>query len=330
MRIETDQEQRELLEVEQARTQLEALGFWSIDSRADETEIVTIPEVNRTRVGLVREEGMFPILDRNGLWREAGVASKFLGEYEDNPDLIRQMIQHSLNKRVGHSIRFTGHYAGVTSVAEPRGVWFEPLRVFDIAIEELGGKVEGMKLDRKGLSMRFVGDYSKERPRDAGDVLHAGLVIKMNGNVQIGPYCYQMVCSNGLMRMYERLQIADSLDMVATEIRSACQAQHAASRELTDNMITLDEQPFTGNREQTLVRLGQTTGLPSRFIAKALEKLPELPEDATMFDMTALVTRMARDLKRSEKIQMRLGSMVRHLSTEHARCSHCGTELPEN
>ena len=221
-------------------------------------------------------------------------------------------------------MRFTGHHRGVTSVAEPHGAWFSPLEVFDIVAKELGGGVEDVKLDKKGLHMRFVGDYCTEPPKKAGDVSHAGLVVKMNGNVKIGPYSYRMVCSNGMMRMYEKLELVDTRDMITMAVRSACQAQYAASRELTDQFIGLDTSPFTGNREQTLIQLGHQSGLPARFVTKALERLPELPEDATMYDMVNIITQMASELRQPEKVQVRAGRLVNFLADKPAFCDHCG------
>ena len=98
---------------------------------------------------------------------------------------------------------------------------------------------------------------------------------------------------------------------------------------MTDSFVRLSESPFQGNREQVLIRLCEEVQTPARFTSKILKKLPELPDNATMYDLVNLVTITAREAKRPERLQMRAGHMVKVLTQEENRCDHCGHRLEE-
>jgi hypothetical protein len=330
MQIETEDrsERKEMLSLGEARSQLEALDFWREDIFAEKANLTLVTADGRPRVGLVRESGTFPIYDRTGLKRQLSISESVISDFADDPDLVRRIFSHSQNKFMGKSVRFTGFRNGVTTVTERKGPWISPLAVFDVVAKRLDGLVEEIKMERRDLCIRFIGKQAKARPRIPGDVSHAGLVVKMNGNVRLGPYCYRLICANGMMRSYERLTGVESTADIDRTLRDLCQVQFTSAQQLLDHMIDLDNRPFEGNREQTLVRLGQQMNLPYRLIEKAIARLPELGEQATLLDGVNILTELASRLRRPDRIWIRLGALTDHLVRDIPRCRECGTELP--
>lgn len=321
--------QKELLTVDEVKTRLENLDFWHEDIEIGKARFAAMPETDGSRLGFYHNDLCLPIADRGGLLNIVGIPPNALKEYEDNEDLINQMIQHSTQKRATDTIRLSGSHTKVLSIETPKGDWIDPREVFDIVCEEIDPVgVASADFYYNYYLMRIVGTQHMERAKQAGDITHSGLAIKLNGSVQVGPYCYRMICSNGMMRMYDELHTVSSREISLMEIRNMVQAQQVSAVDLVSRFLSLDEVPAGPNREQVMIRLAQEFELPQTFTTNVLERLPALPDDATMYDLVNVATQTAQASKiQKDKLQIRLGEMTWALAENYTRCDSCGAPL---
>ena len=317
-----------LATVDESRKKLQLLGFWSEDREVGKLQFEQIPVIKGSRLGVRRGDTTFPITDRGGIMRCLGIHPDAMHEYEDDGDLIKRMIAVSQEKRATNVVRLSGDIGGVNTVQEASGSWMSPLEVFDIAVEVTEPIGVQFADYRYGHFMtRFVSRQGVDRPRKVGDIVHAGITVKQNGSVEVGPYCHRVFCSNGMARPYEKLATVGSRELVAPEIRSACEAANVSGLTLAGHLISLDNVQVV-NREQVMVRLGHQFGLPDTFVSQVLQRLPSLGDDSTMFDVINIATELARDSKlQRERLMLDLGELTTELSKHCERCDHCGAIL---
>jgi len=322
-------EQQELMSVDEVKTRLGNLDFWCEDVEIGKARFASMPVVEGSRLGYYRNDRCLPISDRGGLLNIIGIPPNALKEYENDEDLINRMIQHSTQKRATDVVRFTGTSTKVLGIEQSKGDWVSPQEVFDLVCDEINPVgVASADFYYNYYLMRIVGVQHMELARNRGDITHSGLAVKLNGSVQIGPYCYRMVCSNGMMQAYEELETLHSREMSLVEIRNIVQAQQVRATDLVSRFLSLDTVPAGQNREQVIIRLAQEFELPQSFTTNVLERLPALGDDATMYDLVNVATQTAQASKiQKDKLQIRLGEMTYALAENYTRCDSCGARL---
>jgi hypothetical protein len=318
-----------MLTLEEGRSRVQQMGHWALDTELSKTGLVLIPEVEGTRIGLRRGDMVLPVTDTIGLLAQAGISSGGLREFESDPELVARMISHSIAKRKDVLARFTGTVSRVSSVTTPKGgCVVPPATVFDVIAEEI--PVKNVQIEEHGHTLRmwFVSQQATDRPKEKGDLIHTGIVVRMNGQVELGPYCWRLACTNGVQRCYERLRKVNHTDLVAQEVRNVCQAQKVRATTLVGHLFALDDVRVENN-EQTIIRLGQEFALPRPFVQGVVEMLPELPNSPSMYDVMNLATMSARDLPTAsrERVTTLLGEATTVMATNAHRCSHCSSRL---
>jgi len=317
----------------EARKTLDKIGFWHQDTTVEEAKA----EVRLTDGGVVNVDRrskerpvMYPVADHPGFKKYFGIDPGVLKQFKDDPHLQSQMLDYHLQRNLTNPVRICGNAEKVIAFQDPDRVYISPLGVFDIIAAEIdkGAKAEILQGNSRELVIRFVSAWSGNPPKKPGDVLHAGVMLKMDGKVLLGPYSHQMVCSNGLMKNYHKLQGVgeESEDDCLERIRNVAATAFAEAMTLVTSIIKLDELRIL-DMEPQLVRLGRQFQIPNDLMGKTVNRLPELPKKPTMFDMISLISRVIRDRKTGrEGEQIRLGTAV-HALASHGRCTTCGTVL---
>lgn len=328
-----------LFPVQEGRQYLENLGFWHREAAVQDVNFRCIQETDALAEGKAK---VFVVAQFKGVEHPlkvdcpkelralTGVSVDTLREYVDAPELLGRLITHSVSKRADTGIRFSGVQDMVMDMQLADGrAWVDPLYVFDAAVNELGEgtELEDISVAKRHLTVRFVGEHALEPPKRVGDIVRSGTIIQMNGRLAVGGYAYRLICANGAQRRFDYLEPIRNAADLEMSLRNIIQVSHHQARHLTEALISLDERPFSGNREQIVLRLSRQVRLPRSFTSRVLGQLPTLGADATLYDLANLMTAEARTLRSPEMVQTRLGDVITVLAPEHARCNNCGATL---
>jgi hypothetical protein len=262
------------------------------------------------------------------LHQQTGISRPVLEEYGDNPELFQGLVRHSLRKRGGKNVRVVADRDGLLEFQNPEHPWIAPDELYDTVVETVPNilGLKDIEITPRDLKMRFVTDINAEPPKRVGDVSHSGIVVSWDSKLAVAPYVLHLVCTNGMCREESVVQRVSDIREVREYLRNALTVGARDGERLLGQFIDLDNH-VVAHPEQVINRLARTARLGDRHVRRLIESLPSLPDDATAYDFTDLLTSYARD---NEDIRARLetgaGTMTASFTGTH-RCSHCGTHL---
>ena len=317
----------------EARTVLiEQFGYWSQVRNLTDIKLMAMPEINGSVVGLrdPMTSTTYPILDTGGLKKFLKVNNSAIGEFIGDLELAGRLIDYGLKKAEVPSVRLVGYNAGVTAVLPADEPYVDPLVVFDLVAQEVGngGKCDLLAFEKQTLHMRFLADWRIERGRDQTDVLHSGLLVRYGPKLEVSPYCHRLVCSNGLMRTFHKLRPVERNEHWQEHFQNIIEVAHMEAQNCCSDLLKLDDQQV-GDSQPQLVRMANQFDLPPKLIGEAVEAIPSLPPEPTMFDLVNILTAIVSKTEKPEAQQINLGDMVARLAKSE-RCQACGTVLCEH
>ena len=265
---------------------------------------------------------------QNDLKYHCGISPRLFSEYADNTMLVRSMLDYSLNKRTG-SVRVVHDNFNVVSIKPSEVPYNDPLEVYDTVSEVLSGKGEYLSTEMDGdhgaCNMRFLTHRSDAPAKDVGDLSYCGVSVSVNGSVQVSPYVYRLVCSNGLT--------TDALASKTRDIKKEGQSavtdklirtQVDNSYKLLESFTALDEKPVSNPIAYT-VKLAKELGLSTKMYKTILERVESNSSDIkTMYDLVNIVTAMGVEFEdpRFDRVG---GHFTEALSS--SRCVTCSSKL---
>ena len=314
-----------------ARTEMVNLKLWEAVVPVSSLKMKVIPEIERSPVGITHEGTTFPLIDGPGSKKLLGLPFRTFDPFKDNAGLMVKMMQHCMERHAGEEVRLCGSESAIYALYPADEPYVDPMRVFDLLVEELGGDetlVDLIAFSKAKLYVRFLSAWAAAPAKKKDDVSHAGLLLRMNGSLDLGPYSHRMVCNNGLMRSFVKMKKIDRTesDWEANVLDAANVAQSEAIH-LTTSLCSLNTQKIgADNLLAQFTRMGKQFRLSPGLITEAVERVSDLPTSPTMYDVVNLLSEINRDKKSSEGEMMRLGNMAVTLSN-NARCNNCGTVL---
>lgn len=282
-------------------------------------------------------------LDEDGLnvlGKHLGIPKGYLGKL--SPDLVDQNVRYFLNKESESFALFEvdgNDLAGVYDASKeilPRG------RVAEVIQSVLDPDATLNALD---LSQgRFVVDVTTTgivtQPR-VGDFTYGGLRFATHiaptgakaTHPRVSCYMNRLVCLNGMTHEEEFGEISikgNTVDDVISEMEEV--ARHLLENQvpaLVERFGGLAERPVS-NAEQFVHRLVRQFGIKAAVETAILERLPELGDETTIYDVLNLVS----GFQHEEGVQRAVALRLQHLAGETAwgadddhRCPTCQTRL---
>lgn len=319
----------DILTLEQAKNQV---NVFQIKDTLVEVENL---DVNLVGDGLLVkcDAGSFMVSYKKtlGAFKEhTGVNISSLKEYQDDGDLTKKMIQHSLQKRAKHKIRFVSSGTDLWEVFDKDYPWVNPADTFDEVSTTLERetKILGVpKVEFDGqlrCAVRFVTEEAKVPPKARGghnranDFSHSGVWLRCNGEIETSGFVYRMVCSNGAMREY-RKSVHKTNSGLRESIQKNTLAALADSRKSLDEFLELADQPLD-NPALFINHVARVHHYPAKMVTKIIEQLPTLPENPTRYDLVNLVTAMEHT-EEDQAFAWLGGSMTAEY--HHHLCANC-------
>lgn len=292
-----------MLTLEQAKNQIDLFQI--------KDQLVQVDALDVNLVGeslLVKSEaGQFMVGYKKALGSfkdHTGINIKSLLEYQDDPDLTKKMIDHSLQKRVKKQIRFVSSGTDIWEILDKEYPWVCPTETFGEVTRTLEKETDILGLstvefdDQLRCVARFVTKEAKvpsKSRRDGthdrvNDFSHSGIWLRCNGKVETCGFVYRMVCSNGLMREHRMTEHKTNSGLLESIQKNTLLALQD-SRKSLDEFLELADQPVD-NPALFINHVARVHHYPARMVTKVIEQLPTLPKNATRYDLVNLVTAM--------------------------------------
>lgn len=174
---------------------------------------------------------------------------------------------------------------------------------------------------RRGeLSFGLVTQDSFVPPKKVDDIVHAGLFATFNGEVKVRPYNMRLVCTNGMTTPRRGHEFTISEDSFNRDLNTAMES----AREFTQSFVDLSERKAE-NAGGLIGRLSQMKLLNSVQVRQITERLAQLGDDATEFDLVNLITVAQHERSNDSSWLVAGGSAVNYLKSCH--CGHCGASV---
>lgn len=265
-----------------------------------------------------------------------GIDGSYFKEYEDEPELITKMIEHSLSKRSNKTVRLITSGSSLWEVFTKDYPWMPPHRTFDTVFETIQSKLPIMGVQAVGwdqdlrCSIKFVTEENKQPSVVPGthnrvnDFSHTGVWLRCNGKVETSAYLYRLVCSNGAMVEHRRATHRTYATMDES-IRQNTLLALNDSRKLLDEFVNLAERKAP-NPSAFITHVARVNRYPDRMIADIVERLPALPPNPTMYDVVNTVTAIAHESEDNpDQFDWFGGSLIRAYNDKC--CSQCARTL---
>ena len=290
------------------------------------------------KLAIAAEERNLAMADKatNRLVRFLGLPAGVEEEFGDDPSLLTQMLNHSKRKRADTGVRMVKSREKVVAVEEGNtdgisisDVWERVQDLPDIAGVQLVEHTSGSEFE-----LRVISDFLAEPPSKKGDISHAGIHVTVNGVVKAAPYVYTVLCTNGLTatrygKTIELRRDGTPLDQRLEQIQAGIATSWETARKVLDKFIASDTVKVT-NPHAYLLQLMEEAGIGPRDQANLLTRLPELPAQPSVYELTSLVTNFAQSFKRRRgrnRFESFGMDLLVHATSDEHRCSHCHGKL---
>lgn len=260
------------------------------------------------------------------------------------PD-VRQYLVNRLLPQQGDSLVVEVDDDAIVEVRSSTLEKIDPSRLIETAINVVGEDAQVLEGYRTSAEVRFDVVVADGAPRGIGgdfkvnDVTKGGLRFGQNLKSRLAPWVesimYRLICTNG-MEVPNRSQKVtlkgNTIDDVMIELEIAARA---AFDSVEADIATLYDlrSHRVGSAEQMILRVGEENGVASSILTDAVRAVPLQvtdPDDATMFDVVAVLTNMGNhpDIlgrpERRRKLELSGGKVV---SEHSARCGTCQSIL---
>jgi hypothetical protein len=176
---------------------------------------------------------------------------------------------------------------------------------------------------------------------EVGDITHGGVrMLAYRDPVEpqaptVTTYLHRLFCSNGMAEDYSANTIhlrGKTVPDVLLEMEEIAQKVMGELDQKLASYASLNERPLPEDRTLFVHQLAAEWNLGQRVTHKIIEQVSVLPENATLYDVQNVFTRMANDdisYWSSNQLQQLGGSLA--FDTDHVthRCGTCQRLLPE-
>lgn len=220
-----------------------------------------------------------------------GINPFTIAEYGDDTELLRSLVNHSLNKRKDKQIRMIHSNGKLVEILGGDVQWNKPLDVFDAVVKQSNNRITGVEsIRRQKLKsiMRFSTDATVAPPREVGDITHTGIWVSTNGTMETGAFLFRLACRNGVLFNHQnvgRSMISENIQHLAQHINE----QLAFASQAGEHFVSLATKP---ERRPTrfITGLAHGLGIGDRHTRALVEGLPELGDRPTRYDLINMIT----------------------------------------
>lgn len=275
-----------------------------------------------------------------------GIPRNFLLSIE--ADEQEFLLRHRLRRNPGNlTVRYTE--AGVHEVFLPTKARIEPRQIAQTAINVMGetAPIVEWKVDPDELFLDIMVPEGFDRgiggDAERGDITHGGLRFqqdrKNNHAPRVNTFLYRLVCTNGLMVPETGLTLdarGNTVEALLAELEMAAERAFSEVEQQIEHFYGMRQQRIEGDVTQTVIRVAQERGLPTRTAMNLANRVPDqldpeiLGHEVSMFDVVNLITNQANhpDLRTRtgprRALEMAGGQLVREV---HDRCGRCHQTL---
>lgn len=247
----------------------------------------------------------------------------------DDADLAKRMISFAESQLppVGVDVVLRGDE--IKTVTKAQGTRLTTLEVFDAAVSTRNDfSVE--KIHHNGnVSFRLLTHIAANPPKKVGDITRGGVMFNIADKIEAGPYLLRLACTNGAIREVsnmEKVTDASRTEMLDKVMKLAKSGLIAAETRFLPQFvesvgISVDDPVGL------LVRLTREHNPGPKPTKLLLEQATGLPRPCSWYDVTNLITRVARDFysEDNEQYGWLMMNMGGHsVTASHAsRCHQC-------
>lgn len=281
-----------------------------------------------------------------------GVSKSYLAKCP--PDLKAYNLNHWLNDKPGTSIVAETLGDRIVSFHRP-GLVILPIReVANVITEAMNPNDEVVTLIRDDT--RFHIDITTDHhveiapddrisdrtqgERQVGDITHGGVRVLANPtevkNPIVQTYLHRLWCTNGCTSPEAEGTISlrgNTVDEVLQEMNDAMNNIRGDLDEKLASYADMARRRPPGSPSRFARQFGRENGVPARILDRIIDQVEILPEDATLYDIQQVFTRMANGGNMPYNRMVQLQSIAGDLAfdTDHVvhRCGTCERLLPE-
>lgn len=262
--------------------------------------------------------------------------------------LQQTMLESLLDVAGGSGVRVVYTEDGIQSVTEVGRRLIDPIEIVNIAENTLGtSDAQITRLVNLPSEFSFdvavpenfdrgIGGDRPSQGNEIGDVTAGGLSFyynrKLNHTPEIASYSYRLVCTNGMVTEDRGLRVegrGKTVEEVLADINAMAERAFSRVERQISHFYAL-RQERVANPEQWLIRVAEEQRIPDRSLNQLIRTVAsdEVPDDASVFDMTNLVTNLANDPNLREggrrTLELAGGAVI---EDEASRCAHCQSKL---
>lgn len=206
-------------------------------------------------------------------------------------------------------------------------------KVFDPEAEIRYHYLDESRLHLDVTTPQHAVDVQSPVHRQVGDITQAGLRFlaypNQNKPPSVGAYMERLVCTNGMTTQERAGQISlqgRTVEEVIEEMEHAARRMMGTLDDRLARYAATAQQRIPGNRQAFAHQLAREASLTRSVLDVVMELVNQLPEDATLYDMTQVFTSVA-NTDVSYATRMRLQTLGGYMAFEPerivARCSTC-------
>jgi hypothetical protein len=266
------------------------------------------------------------------------------------PDLKAMNMNYWLQRRpeAGAVIEAVGDH--LVTIHKPGLVVLPLMRISEVLADTFDPSFEIVNLirDNKRFHIDILTPHHIEVPKDdriegrkeVGDITHGGVRILANPTEVKSPkvisYLHRLFCTNGSTSPEKEGTIrikGRTVDEVIASLEAAAQQVMGELDDKLASYAALATRRPPGSPIRFAYQLGQEYKLPQRVIARIMERVNILPEDATLYDIQQIFTQLANgnvNYQTMTRLQSLGGDMA--FNTDHIvhRCQTCERLLPDD
>lgn len=223
----------------------------------------------------------------------------------------------------------------VQRIVKGNAAYLSMLKVYDTVMDELKEWDPKVQLDvspRMGAVVNFITKEETTVP-DVGHIMRAGLTVRSKIEdfaplLYMGPFTYTLQCTNGMVGETHMIKAVKDMtaDKLLNLVKNSIVGWYGNSKEnMIPRMIAMRDVKAS-DPSHIVHRLSKEMSFGARAKNLVLDRIPELGQNPTMYDLVYMMTETANefDLDTKYRLQTAGGRLV---NTVDHRCPQCSSVL---
>lgn len=261
-----------------------------------------------------------------------GVPSSFFHRCND---VTKRAVANQFLK-VTKPIQLVTSNSHIEAILSDKATYVSPLATLDVAAKVLP-KAEAVSFKRSAgrVFLELVTNEQKAPPKKVGDVTRAGVEFSIgrqgytDWSVELSAYLYTLRCTNGMISAdTERFIVrGQSEGEVIKQFGDMLKRVYESSvNQMLPRFIHTDDIRIN-DPANVVNQMANQNGLPNRLKNVVINRIPELGQNPTLYEVIGLITNTANQFDRPRASrQMRMfGGFVN--KTHDHRCPNCQSSL---